>query len=194
MATLFVLALTSVLIAACGDDGTMQAGGQEGAEESGNSSDRGFATMMIPHHESAVEMAKIAQERSQRKEIVELADEIIRTQSAEIETLRGLDQRLESAGVEAPSMAEHDMGMSEDMSKLEDADPFDREFIDMMIPHHQSAIEMARDELADGADPEAKRLAQEIIDAQAREIEQMNAWRKEWYGATSPAGGVPNAD
>lgn len=196
MVTLVALALVSVGLVACGDDATTQAAGEEATEPTGNSFDRGFATAMIPHHESAVEMAKVAKSRGDHQEIVKLADDIVRTQSAEIETLRALDQRLESAGVEAqePAMGEHEMGMRGDAQALEDASPFDREFIDMMIAHHQSAIRMARQERVKGADREAKRLAQAIIDAQAREIEQMNAWRKDWYGATSPAGGVPEAD
>lgn len=195
MATLTVVAIASVLIAACGDDGTVQAGSEETAAK-GNSFDRGFATAMVPHHESAVEMAKFAQERGEHQEIRKLADDIIRTQSAEIDTLRKLDQRLESAGVETEALAmeEHEMGMTGDAKTLATAVPFDREFIDMMIPHHQGAIRMAREEQAKGADPEAKRLADEIINAQAREIEQMNAWRKQWYGAASPTGGVPKTE
>ena len=61
----------------------------------------------------------------------------------------------------------------------------------MMVPHHQSAILMARIELAEGDDEEAQSLATAIIDAQSREIEAMNEWRTKWYGGPSPAGGVP---
>jgi len=53
---------------------------------------------------------------------------------------------------------------------------------------------MSRIELERGADDDAKKLAEEIIAAQTREIEQMNTWRKDWFGAASPAGGVPKAD
>jgi uncharacterized protein (DUF305 family) len=84
--------------------------------------------------------------------------------------------------------------MDMDMRSLRHADPFDRMFIDMMIPHHQGAIRMARIELAEGANEESKSLAREIIAAQAAEIEQMNEWRARWYGAPSPAGGVPPED
>jgi uncharacterized protein (DUF305 family) len=81
--------------------------------------------------------------------------------------------------------------MDDDASMLEDAKPFDREFIDMMIPHHQGAIRMARVELEKGENRELKELAESIIDAQAKEIDEMNTWRVEWFGAVSPAGGVP---
>ena len=89
-------------------------------------------------------------------------------------------------------MSQSQMGMDMDLPMLRRVQPFDREFIDMMVPHHQAAIVMARMELAGGDDAEAKALATEIIEAQSREIEQMNEWRTDWYGSPSPAGGVPD--
>ncbi len=78
------------------------------------------------------------------------------------------------------------MGMDGDAAMLDRASPFDRECIDMMIPHHQGAIRMARAELANGQSPELKELAEAIVDAQANEIDEMNTWRIEWFGARSP--------
>ncbi len=50
---------------------------------------------------------------------------------------------------------------------------FDRMFLQMMIEHHKGAIEMARTELGSGQNPQAKQLAQTIIDAQQSEITEM---------------------
>ena len=61
----------------------------------------------------------------------------------------------------------------------------------MMIPHHQGAIRMAHAELADGENAKARELAQAIVDAQTKEIDDMNMWRADWYGELSPTGGVP---
>ncbi len=80
-----------------------------------------------------------------------------------------------------------------DMKALMGAKPLDRAFFDMMIPHHQGAIRMARSELARGSDPKLKAIAKAIVAAQTKEIKQMNSWRAQWYGAPSPAGGVPRA-
>ena len=175
--------------AACGEEESASGGAEA------NGVDLAFVSEMVPHHESAVEMARIAQKRGQRDEIKELAGAIVESQNAEIQTMTGLARQFEEAGVEKGEldvpMDQMGMDMDMDAGMLETAEPFDREFIDMMIPHHQGAIRMARAELDRGADGEAKKLAEEIIAAQAKEIEEMNTWRADWYGGPSPAGGVP---
>jgi uncharacterized protein (DUF305 family) len=182
-------------VAACGEgDDTGSGEGASSSESApGNGIDRAFATAMIPHHRSAVDMAEIAKEKSERSEIKQLADAIVTAQNAEIEQLTALDQQLKDAGVPAGQLGvpEHEMVMEDDASMLEDARPFDREFIDMMIPHHQGAIRMARAELENGQNRELKALAEAIVDAQSKEIDEMNTWRVEWFGEMSPAGGVP---
>lgn len=63
---------------------------------------------------------------------------------------------------------------------------YDERFIDMMIPHHQGAINMAKDALQKAQHPEIKKLAQNVIDSQQKEIDKLKAWRKEWYGSQTP--------
>jgi uncharacterized protein (DUF305 family) len=129
---------------------------------------------MIPHHESAVEMAQIAQRRGSSAFVKQLAEDIVRTQNAEIATMRAADERLEDAGVTTASLGVggHMMG-EHDIASLRTAKPFDRAFMALMIPHHEAAIPMSRAELARGRDAELKRLAQQIITAQQREIAAM---------------------
>jgi len=188
-ATLMLVA--SVAISACGSDSTSSDSASQKA--AGNGIDRAFVADMIPHHQSAVQMANIATSRGTSTFVTSLAGDITRTQNAEIETMKGIASRLDAAGVKATSLgiAEHEMGMEMNISELRTADPFDKAFIDMMVPHHQGAIRMARVELAKGADPKAKQLATAIIDAQTREIKAMNAHRTKTFGGPSPAGGVP---
>ena len=88
-------------------------------------------------------------------------------------------------------MEDHEMGMDGEAMSLAGEKPFDRAFIDMMIPHHQGAIRMARIEMEAGEDPRLMEISEAIIDGQSQEIEDMNSWRMEWYGSESPAGGVP---
>ena len=188
----FGVLIAGVALAACGDDSTTD-GGAAATDKSGNGIDRAFVADMIPHHESAVDMAKIAKSRGQSEFVKELADDITRTQNAEITTMQSIATRLDEAGIRAESLGipEHQMGMDNDLAQLRKADPFDREFIDMMIPHHQGAIRMARVQLAKGSDAETKQLATAIIEAQSREINAMNKHRTAEFGAPSPAGDVP---
>jgi uncharacterized protein (DUF305 family) len=169
----------AIAAAGCGSDSEPVADGPETSAGTvgGNGVDRAFVAAMIPHHESAVDMAEIAEERGRSGFVKRLAGDIIRTQNAEITTMRREDAELAKAGVEAGDLgvADHAMGMDGDMSMLEAADPFDPTFLEMMIPHHEGAVTMAKAELAQGADPELKGLAQDIIEAQEREIEEMRA-------------------
>ncbi|WP_158276815.1 DUF305 domain-containing protein [Paraconexibacter algicola] len=177
----------ALVVSGCGSDD------EPTSSSSGNAVDLAFVQEMVTHHNSAVAMATVAQERTTRKEIKRLADDIVESQTAEIKQMQGIAKRLEADGVKAGELGvpEAMMGMSGDETMLEMADPFDREFIDMMVPHHQGAIVMARAVLKNGESAEVKELAQAIVTAQSREIGEMNSWRTTWYGAASPAGGVP---
>jgi uncharacterized protein (DUF305 family) len=174
-------------VVACSDESTVE------GKAAATATDRAFAVAMVPHHESAVDMARIALQRTRRPEIRQLARAIVSSQSAEIRQLEAADRRLQRQGVQEGdlAMADHEMGMGMKPATLEDARPFDREFIDEMIPHHRGAIRMARVELEQGRDPTLRRLAEAILDAQSKEIDRMNEWRAAWYGGPSPAGAAP---
>jgi len=145
--------------------------------DEGNGVDRAFVADMIPHHQSAVAMAEIATERGESPFVKKLADDIVSSQSKEIATMRREDAGLAGAGVKTTSLGvpAHMMGMDDDPATLRSAEPFDRKFIEMMLPHHEGAVTMAKVELAKGEDPELKRLGEEIIAAQEREIAAMRA-------------------
>ena len=166
-----IMAGSILVLAACGDDDS----GSASQDVAGNGTDRAFVKEMIPHHESAIAMAQIAEERGESAFVKRLAADIIRTQKAEISALKREDEGLENAGVEVGSldMGDDMMDMESDPSMLESADPFDAEFLKMMIPHHESAVDMAKVELEKGKDPQLRKIAEDIIDAQEREISQM---------------------
>ena len=80
---------------------------------------------------------------------------------------------------------ENDMATMNDrmVRQLGPADSsYDDRFIDMMIPHHEGAVAMARNARDKAQHPELRALADSIIASQEREIRQMEEWRKEWYG------------
>lgn len=156
---------------------------------------------MVPHHESAVAMAEVARRRAEHPEIRQLAHAIVSAQKREIDQMRRIYRDLFGEPLLPNADAHAQLGLSmEDAGMMHDADaarmlrtekPFDRAFIDAMIPHHQGAIRMARVVLEQGGDQRVMLLADGIVRAQAQEIREMNGWRADWYGAESPAGGVP---
>lgn len=156
--------------------------------------------MMVPHHQSAVEMAQLAQDRAEHDELKTLAGEIISAQEreiAEMKTWRAewfgsgdtppMDEMPVLPGVEMPGMEGHGMGdgatmdMTAHIDMLRDAQPFDASFIEAMIAHHQSAIDAAEVALAGTQRPEIRGLAEDIIESQRAEIAQLEAWSAEWY-------------
>ena len=69
--------------------------------------------------------------------------------------------------------------MHADMHSVEPSGDSDADFVRLMLPHHQGAIEMAKTELLRGKDPQMRRLAQEIITDQQSEIQLMQLWYKQ---------------
>jgi uncharacterized protein (DUF305 family) len=149
-----------------------------------------FATEMIPHHQQAVAMAKLAPAHGASRPVQEVASQISAEQIPEIAQLRGmLAEWDQAAGPTAAPMAgmpgmgggtalgaaAPGMMTDDEMARLESAGgpAFDHAFLQMMIIHHQGALTMAKTELADGRDPEAMLMAQNISDAQQASIELM---------------------
>lgn len=78
--------------------------------------------------------------------------------------------------------AMNDMSMTAMNAELKglSGDDFDKAFLTMMIAHHQGAIDMAKQAQQSAKHDEIKTMANDIISAQNREIEQMKAWQKQW--------------
>lgn len=184
LAALALIAAAAVVVG-CGDDNANNMGGS-----SGNATDAAFVNDMVPHHRSAVEMAKLARTRAEHPELRKLADHIVSAQEREIDTMNSVKADLSDAhsehmgGDDHMSGSEHARGMGMDPQELRDAKPFDRAFIDMMIRHHEGAVTMAKEGLKKGEHPKLRGLAEDIVSAQEREIAQLREWRKEWYGST----------
>jgi len=151
--------------------------------ENGEYSDERFIDAMVPHHQGAISMAQVALENAEHLELLQLAENVISTQQAEIEELRAIKEQ-EFGTSEVPmqmSPEEMEMMGMEDPSELANQRPFDEAFINAMIPHHQSAIDMAQVALDESDNPAIRDLAGRIVEDQTREIEQMRGWLEEWY-------------
>lgn len=179
-----LFAVLALLGAACGDDDepAMETGAASGEH---NEADIAFAKAMVPHHEQAVTMAGLAKTRASSAEVKDLASRIEAAQGPEIATMQGW---LAEWGEEAPGdhsdmgmdMGGMDMEMSgmmsdDEMGMLEGASgaDFDRMFLEMMIRHHEGAIEMAETEREEGVYEPATQLAEDIASAQQEEIDEM---------------------
>lgn len=144
-----------------------------------------FLDTMIAHHQAAVVMSKPALEKASRAEVKNLAQNIIRSQTKEIEQMQAWREQWfknqpPALNMEATGMKESMQSM--DMKKLGSAtgNDFDLAFIEMMIPHHQGALLMAKEALDKSQHPELKTLAQTIIMAQETEIDTMQKWKDAW--------------
>nr|WP_246884716.1 DUF305 domain-containing protein [Streptomyces sp. GESEQ-4] len=204
MAIVSTVAAGGLLLAACGGDDmegmdhgsgtsasatfTPTTAGDTPAPGAFNDADVMLAQMMIPHHEQALEMAKLADGRASDAEIKTLAADIEKAQDPEIQTMKSWLKawgKPESAEESMPGMdhgsggMDHGSGTSgmmseEDMQKLAAAKggEFDRMFAEMMIEHHEGAITMAEDEQKNGRDAAAKKLAADVVKTQSAEVEK----------------------
>jgi uncharacterized protein (DUF305 family) len=152
--------------------------------ENGKYSDKALIDAMVPHHQGAIEMTRVALKNAEHAEIKELSRNIISSQQAEIEELKAIKKEefgTSNVPMEMSQEQMRGMGMMMDPQELADKEPFDKAFIDAMIPHHQSAIEIAEVAYEKSKNPRIKELAENIMSAQKREIEQMKQWRKDWF-------------
>ena len=200
-ATLAGLALTATL-AACADQGatppaattsptnSTSATATESASASAstdvaaehNDQDTTFAQMMIIHHEGAIEMSQLAVQRADNPEVVALAERIAEAQGPEIEEmtawLSAWGEDVSPGGHGGMDMGGMDMnGMSQEemMTQLDGMSgaDFDQAFLEAMIAHHEGAIGMSEQQLAEGQNPDALMLAEKIIADQQTEITEM---------------------
>ncbi|MGC9538382.1 DUF305 domain-containing protein [Streptomyces sp. UG1] len=196
-----VLAATATaaafVLAACGGDSggdtaadaSASSSASAGADAAGahNDQDVAFAQGMIPHHQQAVQMAKMAATQASSAEVKDLASRIEKAQDPEIRTM---SEWLKTWGEDVPSAMpgmDHGGGHSggagmpgmmdtKDMAELMKASGkgFDTMFLTMMVEHHEGAVQMATTEKDKGRYGPATQLADAVITAQTAEIKEMN--------------------
>jgi uncharacterized protein (DUF305 family) len=145
-----------------------------------------FIDAMVAHHQAAIDMSLPADTNALRPELKEFARKVVEDQAREVEMMKGWRGQWYAGRpptptiMAMPGMAESMKGMdSGHMLTLKGAE-YDRMYVDMMVPHHEGAIVMAKEALTKSQRPEIRELAQQIIDAQQAEIEMMNRWKAEW--------------
>lgn len=168
---------------------TTSASGEAIATEN-NDADVMFAQMMIPHHQQAVEMSEMLLAKDNIPDNVrDFAQGVVAAQGPEIERMNAMltawdeEPMSESGGMEG---MDHGSGMDgmmseEDMAALEEAQGVEaaRLYLEQMTVHHEGAVDMARDEVDNGENPQAVALAQQVIEDQEAEIQEMETMLQE---------------
>ena len=185
--TVIALTTTALLLGACGssDMSSMDMGSSDmdnSIPESAdfNDADVMFAQMMIPHHEQAIEMSDIALDPNTGASaaIIALATQIKGAQDPEISQMKNLlttwGMPMEMGSMDHSSMMDGMLSLEEmnTLGQLKGAE-FDKAWAKGMIAHHEGAIEMANDVLANGKNSEILALANAVVSGQSTEIETL---------------------
>ncbi|NKE60186.1 DUF305 domain-containing protein [Lentzea sp. PSKA42] len=185
------------LLAGCGGGGDM-AGMQHssttappsatGQQDGHNEQDVKFAQDMIGHHQQALDMAAMVPAKSTNPKVTDLGKRIAAAQDPEIKKMNEWLTKWGAATATSMPGMDHGSGhgsmpgmmTAEEMAKLNGATgaEFDRMWLDMMIKHHQGAVEMAKTQQEKGSNADAKKLAQDITTAQQAEITEMQSLLK----------------
>jgi uncharacterized protein (DUF305 family) len=153
---------------------------------SGKKFDIAWLSQMIEHHNGALEMSRDVVKRGKKDFVLKAAKSILAAQTTEIKQMTGW---LKSWYNTVPDKAQMKL-MRQDMKPMleiskpampgMDMGDIDKLFLEGMIGHHQSAVDMGRLALKKAARLELRKFAQNVITAQSKEIVQYKAWLKGW--------------
>lgn len=156
------------------------------AAVNGDEYDRLFLANMISHHQGAVDMANLALKNAEHQEVKDLAQAIVSAQTIEINSMVSWQATWGYPASSGTAMMDHSaMGMENTNAGMMNAlnnktgDDFDKAFLQQMIVHHRSAINMAVSG-TNAQHQEVKDLTAAIITAQTKEVKEMKQWQKNW--------------
>lgn len=151
-----------------------------GQEQTGNI-DIDYANMMLQHHQGAVDMARLQENKGSNMVLKEFSRKVIADQEKEIAIMGKFIS--ESPAIPSPEAVAFKQAMDSSMQSMMSAgtkiyNDIDKDFVAQMIPHHQSAVDMANAYLRYGSNEQLKKLSRDIVSSQSKEI----GWLKEWLG------------
>lgn len=158
--------------------GIMDRGMQEmkNIKSTGNP-DNDFAAMMKAHHMSAIEAAQAEVANGSDATIKPMAQKMLEDQQREVAELNTFLSGHKAHGGGEAFYKEAMNLMNNSNMNMDMSGSVDRQFVNMMIPHHQGAIDMSRAYLKSGAhEPQLKTMANNIIASQQKEIDQLQKW------------------
>ena len=175
-----VVAVVAIMIATVAVTNNMKTESTKKVDVAGNAAEQQFMEQMTSHHMDAIQMADMAMSRAKNKQVQSLVGGITTAQTNEVSQMKTWYKQWFSKDM--PEMAAMPVMMADgmDMGKLNSAKDFDLEFVNQMIPHHQSAVQMAKDILPKAKHAEIKKLANDIISSQNMEIQEMQQLQTEF--------------
>ncbi len=159
--------------------------------------DQAYIDMMVPLNQGFVQMGQIASQRAQHPELKALANQIVSERQAEITQLQNWKKQW-FGDSNTPSLNQVPMIQGEGLNlrlldlqavitQVKNApEPFDRAFIDAIVPQYQAGIAAANLAQSTGSHAELKTLAQKMVTEEQNELNELNAWRAAWYGTEEP--------
>lgn len=136
--------------------------------------DQAFLSMMIAHHQGAVQMAQAVLPQAKDVAVKKWAQNIIKDQNAEIKQMQSWLKPM--GGINTKSQAGMMSEMKDMMKMMQKDKDLQKSFIVHMVPHHASAIDMANQALQYSKDERVIKLSRDIITAQASEIYEFRKW------------------
>ncbi len=148
-----------------------------------------FAQNMTVHHSQAVEMATYLYERTNDAGLKTMAYDIMLSQQGQIGVMQGwLELWNQPAAAPGGTMQMPGMATQEQVNALKTlpSPALEKQFLELMIRHHQGGVAMAQAELQTGSQPNVKRLADNIVKGQQAEIEYMQGLLQKMGAAPLP--------
>ena len=152
--------------------------------KSTGNNDADFAKMMIEHHKGAVEMSELLLKKGQSEELKIFARKLIAAQNTEIDLMKKFENHTEISADSKTFQQELNQSMAAMMNKnIKIHNDIDKDFAEQMIPHHQSAVDMAKVYLKYGKQQDLLKLCSDIVKTQTSEIKELQDWLDSTEGA-----------
>jgi uncharacterized protein (DUF305 family) len=137
-----------------------------------------FATMMIEHHQGALDMSQIELAQGKDETIKSKAQAIIAAQKEEQQKLKDFISSYKPSGMKhgEGELQKSTQTMPDKMKSMQMHASVDAAFATMMISHHEEAISMAKMEVKNGMSDKLKQMAQKVITDQQKEIKEFQSW------------------
>ncbi|MBC7935394.1 MAG: DUF305 domain-containing protein [Rhizobacter sp.] len=141
-----------------------------------------YAGMMLEHHRGAVNMAKLQLSKGSDTALKTFSGKLIADQQKEITLMDEFISR--SSSTTTPGNDAFKKALDASMQTMMNADvkiyhDIDKDFVAQMIPHHQSAVDMAKAYLKFGNDPGLRKMSEDIMTSQTTEIGWLDKWNEE---------------